>query len=74
MSSMAPSTIRALILVVIVSQAVVFVVTMIDFDPPMDFVTVGFNVLATGAGLYMLRNPPEPREFGPRHRDVDDEG
>ena len=74
MSSVSPSTIRTLILVVIVSQAVVLVVKLIDFDPPPDIVTAGLNVLVIGIGLYMLRNPPEPRQYGRRHRDGDDEG
>ena len=74
MSSLSPSTIRKLILVVIVCQAAVLVLKLIDFDRPLDLVTVGLNVLVIGLGLYMLRNPPEPRKFGRRHRDANDEG
>lgn len=74
MSTVSPSTIRTLILVVIVCQAVVLVLKLIDFDPPLDLVTAGLNVLVIGIGFYMLRNPPEPRQFGRRHRDADDEG
>lgn len=74
MSSVSPSTIRTLILVVIVCQAVVLAIKLIDFHPPLDLITAGLNVLVICIGLYMLRNPPEPRQFGRRHRDADDEG
>jgi hypothetical protein len=75
MSSVSPSTIRTLILVIIVCQAVLLVLDLTDFDPPLDLVTVGLSVLVIGLGFYMLRNPPRPREFGRRHRGgADDEG
>ena len=73
MSSLSPSTIRKLILVVIVCQAAVLVLKLIDFDRPLDLVTVGLNVLVIGLGLDMLRGPSLGK-FGRRHRDANDEG
>jgi hypothetical protein len=52
------STMRTLLLVEIVSFAVLLVLGLIQFDPPLSLVTVGGFAVAIGACFITLRKTP----------------
>ena len=52
------STMRTLLLVEIVSFAVLLVLSLIQFDPPLSLVIVGGFAVAIGACFVMLRKTP----------------
>ncbi len=58
------STLRTCYWVMIVSSAVLLVLTLTKFEFPLDLVVIGCNLVVTGASLYGLRNTPRQQPAG----------
>jgi hypothetical protein len=58
------STLRALLLVVIVCESVSLVLALMWVDPPLSYITAGGFAVAVGSSLVVLRKTPRQTKRG----------